>query len=150
MTKSSPHVPVSVLHVEDDKALSASVAMLLRTAGYISAAVASGEEALAWINHRRHDPDVLIMDFELPGDLQGSDAAQEIFRVLGRPIPTIMLSGRLTEITLPWMPGAPLLCVWKPVDPDVLLKAVEVFAIFGAFVRARSRRPGEKPAFAGR
>jgi two-component system, chemotaxis family, CheB/CheR fusion protein len=146
MAGSGPQAPVSVLHVEDDTALSASVALLLRTAGYISGAVASGDEALAWIDHRRHDPDVLIVDFELPGELHGGDVAQEIFRALGRPIPTIMLSGQLTEITPPWMPGAPLLCVWKPVDPDVLLKAVEVFAIFGGFVRERSGRPGERSA----
>lgn len=114
--------------------------MLLRTAGCTSETVCSGEEALAWINHRTHDPDVLIVDSELPGELQGSDVAQEIFRVLGRPIPTIVLSAHLTEIELPWMPGAPLLCVWKPVDPDVLLKAVEVFAKFGGFVHERSRR----------
>jgi DNA-binding response OmpR family regulator len=143
MARSHPHAPVSLLHVEDDRALSASVKLLLRTAGYASEAVASGEEALAWINHRTHDPDVLLVDFELPGDLHGSDVAQEIFRLLGRPIPTIILSGHLTEITLPWMPGAPLLCVWKPVDPEILLKAVEVFASFGSFIRGRSRRSGE-------
>lgn len=137
---------VLVLHVEDDNALSASVALLLRTAGYLSQAVGSGEQALDWINHRTQDPDVLIVDFELPGELHGSDAAQEIFRVLGRPIPTIMLSGHLTEITLPWMPGAPLICLWKPVDPDILMKAVEVFAIFGSFVRGKPPRSAGQSA----
>jgi len=147
MPGTSSDLPIVVLHVEDDEALRRSVAMLLRAVGCISKAVASGEEALAWINQRRHDPDVLIVDFQLPGDLDGSDVAQEIFRVLGRPIPTIMLSGHLTEVTPPWMPGAPLLCLWKPVHADILTKAVEVFATFGRFVRGRSRRSGEQPAF---
>jgi DNA-binding response OmpR family regulator len=123
--------------------------MLLRTAEYAPDGVASSEEALAWINRRARDPDVLIVDFELDGDLNGSDVAQEIFRILGRPIPTIILSGHLTEITLPWMPGAPLLCVWKPIHPDILLKAVEVFAEFGGFVRGRSRRGEEQSTVRG-
>jgi len=147
MARSTSDAPIFVLHVEDDEAVGRSVAMLLRAAGCISKAVASGEEALAWINQRTHDPDVLIVDFELPGELQGSDVAQEIFRVLGRPIPTIMLSGHLTEITPPWMPGAPLLCVWKPVQPDILTKAVEVFATFGRFVLSRAGQSGEQPIF---
>jgi two-component system, chemotaxis family, CheB/CheR fusion protein len=147
MAGTSSDAPIVVLHVEDDEALRRSVAVLLRAAGCISKAVGSGEEALAWINQRNHDPDVLIVDFQLPGDLDGSDVAQEIFRVLGRPIPTIMLSGHLTEITPPWMPGAPLLCLWKPVHADILTKAVEVFGTFGRFVRRRSGRSGEQPAF---
>jgi CheY-like chemotaxis protein len=148
MVASSPQPPPLVLHVDDDQALSASVAMLLRTAGCVSAAVGSGEEALAWIAQRTADPDVLIVDLELPGDLDGGDVAQEIFRALGAPIPTIVLSGYLTNLVLPWMPGAPVLSVWKPVDPEVLLKAVEVFTSFGRFARRRARRYCDPPAHA--
>lgn len=147
MDKSSSNAPIFVLHVDDDEVLRGSVAALLRSVGCASKAIANGEEALEWINQRTHDPDVLIVDFQLPGDLEGSDVAQEIFRVLGRPIPTIMLSGHLAEITPLWMPGAPLLCVWKPVHPDILIKAVEAFASFGRFVGSRPRRSAEQPAF---
>lgn len=149
MSRSTRQAPNCVLHIEDDKVLAASVAMLLRTVGYASEAVASGEEALAWVNHRKDDLDVLIVDFELAGELDGSDVAQEIFRILGRPVPTIMLSGRLTEITPPWMPGAPLLCLWKPVEPDVLVKAVETFAAFGGFLRRRPKCSAEQEAVSG-
>ena len=129
--------PILVLHVEDDYSVTASVATLLNTAGHVSVAVASAENALAWMGQRSADPDVLILDFELPGEMQGGELAQEVHRCLGLVLPTIVLSGRLTDVGLPWIPGSPILCVWKPVDPEVLLKAVETFATFGRFARSR-------------
>ncbi|HEV2285577.1 MAG TPA: response regulator [Steroidobacteraceae bacterium] len=126
-----------VLHVEDDAQLAAGLARLLRAQGLEALTASDGPDALTRIAHGAL-PDVLIMDVNLPGEMDGADAAQEICHALGHVVPTIFLSGQLSNVGLPWLPGAPLLFVAKPVDPEVLLKAVESFADLGRFIRAHT------------
>jgi len=128
--------PFVVLHVEDDVALAAAVARLLRTRGLETLTATDGEAALARIASGAPAPDVLIVDVNLPGELDGADAAQEICHAIGHVVPTIFLSGELSSIGLPWLPGAPLLFASKPIDPEVLTKVVEAFAELGRFMRA--------------
>jgi two-component system response regulator HydG len=127
-----------VLHVEDDAQLAAGVAALLRAQGLETLTAPDGPDALARIGRGAPVPDVLIMDVNLPGEMDGADAAQEICHALGHVVPTIFLSGELSNVGLPWLPGAPLLFVSKPIDPEVLVKAVESFADLGRFMRAHT------------
>ncbi len=117
-----------VLHVEDDPACAASVGLLLRSAGFRVVSVSDGEQALAQIVAQSLQPSVLIVDFHLPGDMDGSEVAEEVARQLGRPIATILLSGDLSATSPPWLPGVPLWPMRKPVAPETLCKAVAVFA----------------------
>ncbi len=129
-----------VLHVEDDAELAAGVTQLLRTYGIATITAGDGAAALERLACRDVCPDVLIMDVDLPGELDGADAAQEICHALGHVVPTIFLSGRLSDVGLPWLPGAPLLFVAKPIDPEVLVKVVASFADLGRFLRTHSHR----------
>jgi two-component system, chemotaxis family, CheB/CheR fusion protein len=132
--------PVMVLQVDDDRQLGASMSALLRAHGCEVLAADDGPTALARLAQPGADPDVLIMDFFLPGDMDGADVAQEIRRRLGRVVPTIFLSGHLPDMTLPWLPGTPLLFASKPLDPEILVKVVGSFALLGRFMRSRRRR----------
>jgi CheY-like chemotaxis protein len=134
--------PVTVLHVEDDEQLAASTALLLRAQGYEALTAADGPSALARLAQPGADPDVLIMDVNLPGEMDGTDVTQEICRRLGRAVPTLFLSGDLSNAAIPWLPGTPLLFAAKPLDPEVLLKVVESYALLGRFLSARARRAG--------
>lgn len=127
-----------VLHVEDDVQLAASVARLLRAEGLEALTATDGAGALGLLAAGAAVPDVLIMDVDLPGEMDGADAAQEICHAVGHVLPTIFLSGELSSVGLPWLPGAPLLFVAKPVDPEVLLEVVESFARLGRFMRAHT------------
>jgi two-component system, chemotaxis family, CheB/CheR fusion protein len=131
--------PLVVLHVEDDEQLGASVAAFLRAEGHEALTARDGPSALERIVQSRAAPDVLIMDFNLPGEMDGADVTQEICRLLGHVVPTIFLSGELSNAAMPWLPGAPLLFVAKPVDPEILLKVVESFAALGRFIRSRAQ-----------
>ena len=126
-----------VLHIEDDTAVSSSVASLLGSHGYQVVSAIDGASALALIASGVR-PDVLIMDYVLPGEMDGTDTVQAICGRLGYVIPTIVLSGELANAAVPWLPGAPLFCVWKPANPEVLLKVVGAFATLGSFLRPRS------------
>lgn len=127
-----------VLHVEDDIDLGASVARLLRAEGFEALTATDGASALERVAHCDAPPDVLIMDVNLPGEMDGADVAQEICHALGHVIPTVFLSGQLSTVGMPWLPGAPLLFVAKPVEADVLVKVVDSFAGLGRFIRAHT------------
>lgn len=128
-----------VLHIEDDEGVRASVALLLNTAGHQTVSAMDGSSAVAWVKASGVRPDVLIVDYALPGEMDGTDAVHEICGYFGRGLPTIVLSGELTNSAPPWLPGAPLFCVWKPVDSEVLLRVVDTFATLGAFLLGRGR-----------
>jgi two-component system, chemotaxis family, CheB/CheR fusion protein len=126
--------------VEDDVQLGASVAALLRAQGCEALTATDGPSALERLARSSAPPDVLIMDFKLPGEMDGADVAQEICRCLRHVVPTIFLSGELSNAAMPWLPGAPLLFIAKPVDPEILVGVVETFAALGRFMRSRGRR----------
>jgi len=138
ITKPGTQQPFVVLHVEDDVELAASVARLLRAEGFEALSTSDGAGALERIAKGAPAPDVLIMDVNLPGEMDGADVAQEICHALGHVVPTIFLSGQLSNVGLPWLPGAPLLFVAKPIDAEVLVKVVESFAELGRFMRAHT------------
>jgi len=127
-----------VLHVEDDEQVAASVRMLLAPLGYEVFGAADGNEAIARIVSDRLIPDVLIMDVRLPGEFDGIDVAQEVCRLLGHVVPTILLSGDLASAGTPWLPGAPLISLWKPVEPETLVSVVEAFCRLGRKIRSRA------------
>ncbi|HXW75520.1 MAG TPA: response regulator [Steroidobacteraceae bacterium] len=131
--------PIVVLHVEDDEELGAGVARFLRAHGCNAETARDGPSALARLAQLPAAPDVLIMDFMLPGDMDGADVAQEICRMLGHVVPTVFLSGELSNASLPWLPGAPLLFVAKPVDAETLLAVIESFAVLGRLLLSHAR-----------
>lgn len=131
--------PFTVLHVEDDEDLSASVATLLRVEGLEPMTANDGASALTRLASAAAAPDVLILDFDLHGDMDGTEVAEEVCHAIGHVVPTIFLSGELANAGLPWLPGAPLLFIAKPVDPEVLMKAVKSFAALGRFLTSRAQ-----------
>jgi DNA-binding response OmpR family regulator len=117
-----------VLHVEDDAAVAASTELLLRLAGFRTAQATDGEAALQLVIDEGLHPDVLIVDSNLPGEMDGCETVEALCRALHESLPTILLSGELANAALPWVPGAPLWPMAKPAQPDLLVRAVETFA----------------------
>jgi len=82
----------TILVVEDDGQLRQVMEAYLRAEGYATLAAADGLEALrVW---REHAPDLLVLDWMLPGK-SGLDVAREIRAAGGTPI--IMLTARNEE-----------------------------------------------------
>lgn len=131
--------PVVVLHIEDDDIVCQSVGSLLSSEGYRAISALDGPSAVELVKTSGIRPDVIIADYALPGEMDGTEAVQAICGALGYVVPTIVLSGELANAAVPWIPGAPLFCVWKPIDPQILLMVVGTFATLGRFLRARSR-----------
>lgn len=135
----------AVLHIEDDATLRCAVQALLELEGHQVVAVADGEAALEAVRRARFRPEVLIVDHLLPGEIDGCEAAELVCRSIGYPVPTIILSAELPNAAIPWLPGVPLLPLAKPVAPQLLLKAIELFVAFQRFARTPERAAAKQP-----
>ena len=113
----------AVLAVDDEPDIRLLIELLLRQEGYLVQTAATGEEALAAIEHA--PPDLVLLDIFLPG-MSGWQVAERLRDAGLLPgLPVLMLSAHTD-------PGAPnraadLGCrgfVAKPFDPDSLVHAV--------------------------
>ena len=86
-----------VLIVEDEGILSMDMAQSLEAMGYeVIDAVPSGEEAIQLLE--KGEPDLILMDVQLSGELDGIQAAELINK--SHNIPIIYISGHTDELTL--------------------------------------------------
>jgi PAS domain S-box-containing protein len=89
--------PVQVLVVEDEWVVAIDVRDCLEGLGYaVAAIVASGEEAV--IKARELRPDVVLMDIRLEGEMDGVQAAEQIWNEL--QIPVIYATGYSDQATV--------------------------------------------------
>lgn len=79
------HAPVKILVVEDQVIISAKIAKMLTEIGYeVSGIFMKGEQAIIAVQQNK--PDLIIMDIQLKGKLDGIDTAQIIQATHNIPI----------------------------------------------------------------
>jgi CheY-like chemotaxis protein len=127
-----------ILHVDDDDAMRRSTAMLLRIAGFETREAESGEQALAQIENMRGKLDVLIVDYHLGNGMTGTEVAEEVARLLGHAVPTVILTGDPANAEVPWLSDAPVWLARKPLMPETLLAALPALVDFRRAVSAAS------------
>jgi DNA-binding response OmpR family regulator len=130
-------VPASVLVVEDDGLIAASLIRALTAKGYVATGCASVAEAIAALDAAR--PDLVLLDLGLP-DGEGADVALHAAR--HHPsVPVIVLTARDTEIdvVLSLEAGA-VDYVTKP------FRLAELLARIGSHLRFRDALAGGRPA----
>jgi CheY-like chemotaxis protein len=115
-----------ILIVEDEAIVAADIKSTLKGLGYDVPAIAfSGEEALNKVEEIQ--PDLILMDIVLKGEMDGIEAAREIHERCG--IPSIFMTRYSEEIIKQLNTGKPCLYVMKPVEEEELhptiLKALE-------------------------
>ena len=125
-----------VLHVDDDDAMRRSTALLLRSAGFETREAMSGEQALAQVDMLRGRLDVLIVDYHLGNGMTGTEVAEELARLLGHAVPTVILTGDPANAEVPWLADAPVWLARKPLLPETLLAALPALVDFRRAVAA--------------
>lgn len=86
--------PVKILIVEDEMIIAANISLQLSNLGYeISGIVPRGEEAL--LNIRKDKPDIVLLDIQLKGKLDGIETAQLMQKEYD--IPVIYLTANADE-----------------------------------------------------
>ena len=114
--------PARILIVEDEAIVAADIKGTLQGLGYDVPAIAfSGEEALKKAEELH--PDVVLMDIVLRGQMDGVEAAQQIYERFG--IPSIFMTGYSEELLERLNVLEPLLYVSKPVDINELTAAID-------------------------
>jgi CheY-like chemotaxis protein len=101
-----------VLIVEDEQIVAADMAAKLARIGYeVVGTASSGEEALGLAHDSR--PDVVLMDVQLQGAMDGIEAAKRIQRNTGVPIIFVTAFAGVF-VRNPQQMQAPGICLTKP------------------------------------
>lgn len=130
-----------ILMVEDEEELAGILRIYMERAGYAVEWVASGEEALAWL--QREKVKLLLLDITLPGT-DGFAVCREVRRVNSTPI--LIISARVgKEDQLNGFRLGADDYIEKPVDPDLL-----VAKISSLFARAYGAASEKEILYSGR
>ena len=114
---------MNILVAEDDKALSRMICTVLQEGGHICVPVYDATQAFAYA--MKHGPDLILLDVNMPGGT-GVGVLQKLKNsTKTSSIPVLVLSGSID----PALPArvvemGAVRYLAKPVDPDVLNKAV--------------------------
>jgi len=113
-----------ILIVEDDAVARLDIQAALGRAGYdVAGHASSGDEAIGMADSLK--PDLILMDIQLEGTIDGVEAANEIIRRFD--IPIIFLTVYADDDTLHWAKiSGPFGYLLKPVDHKELKSAIEV------------------------
>lgn len=89
--------PIKILVVEDEMIVAEDIAGRLKKMGYaVTATVPSGEEAIAKV--AENQPDLVLMDIVLKGEMDGVTAAEKI--KINTNVPTVFLTAYADDRTL--------------------------------------------------
>jgi DNA-binding response OmpR family regulator len=116
------------IFIVEDEALSAFyLIMKLKDMGFaVDATLATGEEAVARAEQYR--PDLVLMDINLAGSMNGIEAAKRIKELFA--VPVIFISGYSDgEIRARAEELGPVAFLVKPIDPKEL--RVRIFSVLG-------------------
>jgi two-component system CheB/CheR fusion protein len=90
----------AILVIEDDPAVREMIKLLLDGEGHRTSVAADGPNALALAARDATRPDLVIADYNLPGDLNGLAAIESLQNQLQQEIPAIVLTGDISTDTL--------------------------------------------------
>lgn len=117
-------IPMKLLIVEDDIIIAANIALQLSNFGYeVSGIIARGDEAIRHIETDR--PNLILLDINLKGTLDGIDTAHAIHRRWN--IPIIYVTANTDEATFSRAKATrPYAYITKPIRPIELQRAIEL------------------------
>lgn len=107
----------TILVIDDDDAVLKATRAVLRRWQFLSAGAISGEMALQMVVDGTARPDAAIIDFLLPGQMDGVDTANALRRLLP-DLPILLISGEATPDRMRKISESGLPLIPKPVDPD--------------------------------
>jgi len=113
-----------ILLVEDEAIIAMDISVRLRRLGYLVPAHASTAQEAVDLD-RAENPDFILMDIRLAGELDGIDAARHI--LARRKVPIAFMTGYTNEETLLRCSAlTPIACLPKPVNMGQVQGAIEL------------------------
>lgn len=117
-------MPIKVLLVDDHKIVREGVRAYLHTLADIQviAEADSGVAALKAVEE--HQPDVVLMDLEMPGDLDGIGATRQIRKLRPKTRVIVVTSHHQDEYIFPAVRAGAISYLLKDVEPEELASAI--------------------------
>jgi PAS domain S-box-containing protein len=112
-----------ILVVEDDPGVRLALEMLLQDWGWVVEAASSLDEAADLVKQLAQAPDVLLVDYRLPGGACGTDAVELMHRRW--PVPAIVMTGDTAPERLIEAQRSGCRLLHKPVDPEALRQSLQ-------------------------
>jgi DNA-binding LytR/AlgR family response regulator len=115
---------VKLLIVEDDMIIAAKISMQLTTLGYeVTGIIPRGEEAIRHVEDNK--PDIVLLDINLKGTLDGIETAQKMLKM--GDIPIIYVTANTDEATFNRAKETrPYAFISKPINNRDLQRAIEL------------------------
>jgi two-component system CheB/CheR fusion protein len=132
-----------IMVVEDDPDLRSLLEMFLRDEGHAVATAANGVLALEMVAHAAIKPDLIFVDYNLPGGMHGLDFAASLRARLGFRVPVVVLTGDISTETLRAIAQAGFRQINKPARLADLSRLVQ--DILGAAQREPNPAPTGLP-----
>ncbi len=120
-----PRTTGKIIIIEDDSEIRALLEQLLTAAGHRVRMAANGEAALALVAKGAIRPDLVLVDYNLPGAFDGLDRIWGIRDALDHPVPGIILTGDISKATQVRIAASDCVLLSKPVKAQELMAAVE-------------------------
>ncbi|MCP4130548.1 MAG: response regulator transcription factor [bacterium] len=116
-----------ILIVEDDAAIATDLEVTLKSFEYDIAAIETSGEA-AVLNVERYNPDLILMDIELPGEYNGIEAAKRIKKITDVPV-VFLTSHAETTVIQSAQDSEPYAYLIKPCKKEELYATIQISLI---------------------
>ena len=113
-----------IIVIEDDPEVRDLLELLLTSEGHLVRKAEAGEAAIALVAKGAIRPDIVLADFNLPGTLDGLGVIAGIRSVLNQPVPGIILTGDISQVTQVRIAASDCDQLSKPVKSHELLATV--------------------------
>lgn len=114
----------TILVIEDEASVRASVSRFLKTNGVQAVVVATADDALARIRRQEIRPDVLLCDYNLQGSANGVATIGDLRAALGQNTPAIVMTGDIRSEVVEPIVAQGISVVLKPFSADELLQHI--------------------------
>jgi two-component system, chemotaxis family, CheB/CheR fusion protein len=113
-----------ILVIEDDREVRELLEVVLTEEDHRPAVAADGVAALELVAHGGFQPDLLLVDYNLPNGMDGLLVAAKVREALHRRIPVVMLTGDISTDTLRRIADEDCVQLNKPVKATEVMQAI--------------------------
>jgi NarL family two-component system response regulator LiaR len=117
-------MPIKVILVDDHKIVREGVRAYLHTLVDIAVVAEADSGAAAVAAVEQHQPDVVLMDLEMPGDMDGIAATRQIRKLRPETQVIVVTSHHQDEYIFPAVRAGAISYLLKDIEPDELATAI--------------------------
>ncbi len=117
-------MPIKVLLVDDHKIVREGVRAYLHTLADIQVIAEADTGVVALMAVEQYQPDVVLMDLEMPGEMDGITATRQIRRLRPETQVIVVTSHHQDEYIFPAVRAGAISYLLKDVEPDELAEAI--------------------------